>query len=123
MTKIMKSMTKLKSALSEVTTRNAQLAMRNSELIHELSFMPPAMREKIVQAKNGHSRFFSEQRTNPHYLVPDVSSCLDLSFLVLSCLIVPLLLTLWAKVVVRVVSVISARAFRSSDMNSGASSQ
>ena len=71
MTKIMTSMTKLKSALSEVTTRNAQLAMRNNELIHELSFMPPAMREKIVQAKNGHSRFFSEQRTNPHYLVPE----------------------------------------------------
>ena len=71
MTKIMTSMTKLKSALSEVTIRNAQLAMRNNELIHELSFMPPAMREKIVQAKNGHSRFFSEQRTNPHYLVPE----------------------------------------------------
>jgi hypothetical protein len=71
MTKIMTSMTKLKSALSEVTIRNAQLAMRNNELSHELSFMPPAMREKIVQAKNGHSRFFSEQRTNPHYLVPE----------------------------------------------------
>ena len=71
MTKIMTSMTKLKSALSEVTIRNAQLVMRNNELIHELSFMPPAMREKIVQAKNGHSRFFSEQRTNPHYLVPE----------------------------------------------------
>ena len=51
MTKIMTSMTKLKSALSEVTIRNAQLVMRNNELIHELSFMPPAMREKIVQAK------------------------------------------------------------------------
>ena len=71
MTKIMTSMTKLKSALSEVTIRNAQLVMRNNELIHELSFMPPAMREKIVQAKNEHSRFFSEQRTNPHYLVPE----------------------------------------------------
>jgi hypothetical protein len=71
MTKIMTSMTKLKSALSEVPTRNAQLAMGNNELIHELSFMPPAMREKIVQAKKGHSRFFSEQRTNPHYLVPE----------------------------------------------------
>ena len=71
MTKIMTSMTKLKSALSEVTIRNAQLVMRNNELIHELSFMPPAMREKIVQAKNGHSRFFSDQRTNPHYLVPE----------------------------------------------------
>jgi hypothetical protein len=71
MTKIMTSMTKLKSALSEVTIRNAQLAIRNNKLIHELSFMPPAMREKIVQAKNGHSRFFSEQRTNPHYLVPE----------------------------------------------------
>jgi hypothetical protein len=71
MTKIMTSMTKLKSALSEVTIRNAQLVMRNNELIHELSFMPPAMREKIVQAKNGQSRFFSEQRTNPHYLVPE----------------------------------------------------
>jgi hypothetical protein len=57
MTKIMTSMTKLKSALQvfEVTTRNAQ----------------PAMREKIVQAKNGYSRFFSGQRTNPHYLVPE----------------------------------------------------
>ena len=71
MTKIMTSMTKLKSALSEVTIRNAQLVMRNNELIHELSFMPPVMREKIVQAKNGHSRFFSDQRTNPHYLVPE----------------------------------------------------
>jgi regulator of replication initiation timing len=52
MTEIMTSITKLKSALSEVTTRNAQLAMQNNELIHELSFMPPAMREKIVQARN-----------------------------------------------------------------------
>jgi hypothetical protein len=30
-----------------------------------------AMREKIIQAKNGHSGFFSEQRTNSHYLVPE----------------------------------------------------
>jgi hypothetical protein len=34
MTKILTSMTKLKSALSEVTTRSALLAMRNNELIH-----------------------------------------------------------------------------------------
>jgi hypothetical protein len=45
---IMTTISKLTSASSELTTRNAQLVMRNNKLTHELSFMPPAMRQRIV---------------------------------------------------------------------------
>jgi hypothetical protein len=70
--KIMDSMRKLKEALCEVTTRNAELARRNNQLTIELSFMPPKMHEMIMQAKRSHSNiFYSNQRKDPHYLVPE----------------------------------------------------
>jgi hypothetical protein len=43
MTKIMDTMSKLKEALLELTTRNADLVRRNNRLTIELSFMPPVM--------------------------------------------------------------------------------
>jgi hypothetical protein len=43
MSKIMSTMTKLKIALSEISTRNAQLVMQNDQLRLQLSFMPPQM--------------------------------------------------------------------------------
>jgi hypothetical protein len=64
--KIMDTMKKLKEALCEVTTRNAELARRNNQLTIELSFMPPMMHDMIMQAKRSHSNIYSNQRTDPH---------------------------------------------------------
>jgi hypothetical protein len=69
--KIMDTMKKLKEALCEVTARNAELARRNNQLTIELSFMPPKMHDMIMQAKRSHSNIYSNQRTDPHYLVPE----------------------------------------------------
>jgi hypothetical protein len=69
--KITDSMKKLKEALCEVTARNAELARRNNQLTIELSFMPPKMHDMIMQAKRSHSNIYSNQRTDPHYLVPE----------------------------------------------------
>jgi hypothetical protein len=69
--KIMDTMRKLKEALCEVTVRNAKLARRNNQLTIELSFMPAKMHDMIMQAKRSHSNIYSNQRTNPHYLVPE----------------------------------------------------
>jgi hypothetical protein len=62
---------KLKEALCEVTARNAELARRNNQLTIELSYMPPKMHDMIMQAKRSHSNVYSNQRTDPHYLVPE----------------------------------------------------
>ncbi len=69
MSKIMSTMTKLKIALSEMSTRNAQLVMRNDQLRLQLSFMPPQMWERICEARENKSLAYSDQRTNPKYLV------------------------------------------------------
>jgi hypothetical protein len=69
--KIMDTMKKLKEALCEVTARNAELARRNNQLTIELSFMLPKMHDMIMQAKRSHSNIYSNQRTDPHYLVPE----------------------------------------------------
>jgi hypothetical protein len=70
--KIMNTMWKLKEALCEVATaRNAELARRNNQLTIELSYMPPKMHDMIMQAKRSHSNIYSNQRTDPHYLVPE----------------------------------------------------
>jgi hypothetical protein len=80
MTTIATTMSKLKSALVEITTLNSQLVMRNNKLARELSFMPPSMRQKLVQAKNQRSKIYLEQRTNPHHLIPDTVKKVELCF-------------------------------------------
>jgi hypothetical protein len=69
--KIMHTMNNLKEALLELTAQNADLVRRNNRLTIELSFMPPKMHEQIMQAKKSHSKIYLEQRTDPHYLVPE----------------------------------------------------
>jgi hypothetical protein len=70
-TRIMDTMNKLREALLELATRNANLVRRNNRLTIELSFMPPQMHDKIMQVKKSHSKLYFEQRTDPHYLVPE----------------------------------------------------
>jgi hypothetical protein len=70
-TKIMDTMNKLKEAVIELTTRNADLVRRNNRLTMELSFMPLEMHDKMMQANKSHSKIYLEQRTDPHYLVPE----------------------------------------------------
>ena len=48
--RIAESIRKLKSALQELHTRNAQLVMRNEKLNLQLSFMPPQMWQIIATA-------------------------------------------------------------------------
>jgi hypothetical protein len=79
-TAIATTMSKLKSALVEITTLNSQLVMRNNKLACELSFMPPAMRQKLIQAKNQRSKIYLEQRTNPHHLIPDTVKKVEFCF-------------------------------------------
>ncbi len=69
MSKIMSTMTKLKIALSEISTRNAQLVMRNDQLRFQLSFMPPQIWNQICDARDNKSPHYRDQRTNPHHLV------------------------------------------------------
>jgi hypothetical protein len=69
--KIMDTMKKLKEALCQVTARNAELARRNNQLTIELSFMPPKMHDMIMQAKRSHPNIYPNQRTDPHYIVPE----------------------------------------------------
>ncbi len=71
MSKIMSTMTKLKIALSEISTRNAQLVMRNDQLQLQLSFMPPQMWNKMIKARDEQSAHYCDQRTNPQYLIPE----------------------------------------------------
>jgi hypothetical protein len=66
--RIAESIRKLKLALQELHTRNAQLVMRNEKLNLQLSFMPPKMWNVIVQAARKHSHFYEQQRTDPHHL-------------------------------------------------------
>jgi hypothetical protein len=80
MTTIATTMSKLKSSLVKITALNSQLVMRNNKLARELSFMPPAMRKKLVQAKNQHSKIYLEQRTNPHHLIPDTVKKVEFRF-------------------------------------------
>jgi hypothetical protein len=71
MSKIMSTMTKLKIALSEISTRNAQLVMRNDQLRLQLSFMPPQMWNQIHDAKDNKPQYYRDQRNKPHYLIPE----------------------------------------------------
>jgi hypothetical protein len=69
-TKIMDTMNKLREALIELSTRNADLVRSNNRFTLELSFMPTQMHDKIMQAKKSHSKIYFDQRTDPHHLVP-----------------------------------------------------
>ena len=71
MSKIMSTMTKLKLALSEISTRNAQLVMQNDQLRLQLSFMPPQMWNQICDARDNKSPIYRDQRTDPHHLVSE----------------------------------------------------
>jgi hypothetical protein len=54
--------------------------MRNNKLARELSFMPPAMGQKLAQAKNQRFKIYLEQRTNPHHLIPDTVKKVEYCF-------------------------------------------
>ncbi len=61
--RITTSIRKLKIALQELHTRNAQLVMRNDELQYHLTFMPPKMWDTIAQARRERSHYYERQRT------------------------------------------------------------
>jgi hypothetical protein len=67
LSKIATTINKLKSALLDINVTNTSLVKKNNSLIVELSFMPEGMREKIRGAPIKREN----QRTDPHYLVPD----------------------------------------------------
>jgi hypothetical protein len=64
------SIRKLKTALEELHTRNAQLVMSNDELKFHLTFVPPKLSDTIDQARRDRSYYYKNQRTDPHYLHP-----------------------------------------------------
>jgi hypothetical protein len=72
--RIMEAMSKLKTALKELHTRNAQLVMRNEKLNLQLYFMPPKMWNSIAKAKRKRSYYYELQRSDPHYLTPVTGS-------------------------------------------------
>jgi hypothetical protein len=65
---VVESIRKIKSALQELHTRNAQLVMRNEKLNHQLSFISPEMWEVIETIPRHHASRDKNQRTDPHYL-------------------------------------------------------
>ena len=67
LSKIATTINKLKSALLDIDVTNTSLVKKNNSLVVELSFMPEGMREKIRGAPIKREN----QRTDPHYLVPD----------------------------------------------------
>ncbi len=67
LSKIATTIKKLKSALLDNNISNTSLVKKNNSLLVELSFMPEGMREKIRGAPFKREN----QRTDPHYLVPD----------------------------------------------------
>jgi hypothetical protein len=62
---ILETIKKLKSALIDGNILNASLVKKNTSLQVELSFMPREMRDRITP------RMCENQRTDPHYLIPD----------------------------------------------------
>jgi hypothetical protein len=67
LSKILATIKKLKSALLDTNVSNTSLVNKNNSLQIELSFMPEEMREKI----GGAPLKREDQRTDPHYLIPD----------------------------------------------------
>jgi hypothetical protein len=66
--KIAESIHKLKTALQELHTRNAQLVMRNERLNQQLSFVPPDMWEMIATMERDNKHRYENQKNDPHYL-------------------------------------------------------
>jgi hypothetical protein len=62
---ILGTVKKLKSALIDVNILNTSLVKKNNSLQVELSFMPREMRGRITPP------MCAQQRTDPHYLIPD----------------------------------------------------
>jgi hypothetical protein len=67
---IAESIRKLKTALQELHTRNAQLVMCNDELQFHLTFMPSKMSDTIDQARRERFHYYERQKIDPHYLHP-----------------------------------------------------
>jgi hypothetical protein len=68
---IKSTMTKLKAALTSINVLNTQLVKRNNSLTLQLSMVPANIREQITQAILSHSSIVTNQREDPHCLVPD----------------------------------------------------
>ena len=66
--KIAESIRKLKTALQELHTRNAQLVMRNEKLSLQLSFVPPELWAVIESIERHNKHRYENQRTDPHYI-------------------------------------------------------
>jgi hypothetical protein len=64
-------MTKLKSALTSINMQNTQLVKKNNSLTLQLSMVTEEMRKQITQAIQSHSSIATNQRTDPHCLVPE----------------------------------------------------
>ncbi len=65
---IAETIRKLKTALQELHTHNAQLVMRNNELQLYQTFTPQQMGDTIDQARLERSHYYENQRVDPHYL-------------------------------------------------------
>ena len=68
---IKSTMTKLKSALISINMQNTQLVKKNNSLTLQLSMVTEEMRKQITQAIQSHSSIVTNQRTDPHCLVPE----------------------------------------------------
>ena len=68
---IKSTMTKLKSALTSINMQNTQLVKKNNSLTLQLSMVTEEMRKQITQAIQSHSSIVTNQRTDPHCLVPE----------------------------------------------------
>jgi hypothetical protein len=68
---IKSTMTKLKAALTSINVLNTQFVKRNNSLTLQLSMVPASIREQITQAILSHSSIVTNQREDPHCLVPD----------------------------------------------------
>jgi hypothetical protein len=61
----------LKSALTSINMQNTQLVKKNNSLTLQLSMVTEEMRKQITQAIQSHSSIVTNQRTDPHCLVPE----------------------------------------------------
>jgi hypothetical protein len=66
--RIAESIRKLKTALQELHTRNAQLVMHNEKLNLQLSFVPPEMWAVIDSIERHNKHRYEKQRNDPHYV-------------------------------------------------------
>ncbi len=64
-------MTKLKAALTSINMLNTQSVRKNNSLTLQLSMVTADIREQITQAIRSHSSIVTNQRTDPHCLIPE----------------------------------------------------